>query len=72
MATSVATAGILYSSKAAALECAREKDGIVVNAVLVGDVPASDIAESVFFYATDGAAYMTGTDLPVDDGYLVE
>jgi NAD(P)-dependent dehydrogenase (short-subunit alcohol dehydrogenase family) len=69
-AVSVASTGIRYSAKAAALECAREQDGIVVNTVIAGDVPANDVAESVFFYATDGAEYMTGTDMPIDDGLI--
>ena len=83
----VASAGILLSSKSAALECAKTKDGIVVNTVLTGPVegapnlpypdgagpvtPAA-VAESVLFYATDGAAYMSGMDLPVDNGYLAQ
>ena len=78
------------SARAAALECAKAADGIVVNTVLAGPVvgdhgrcfPASavlpespmvspeDVAQAVLFYATDGAAYMTGTELPVDGGRL--
>ena len=88
-AASAAARGILMSSKSAALECARNRDGIVVNAVLAGRIegdpthwpdgrllPAahpvtpSDVADSVMFYLTDGAAYMTGSELPVDAGFL--
>lgn len=84
-ATCAASAGILFSSKSAALECAKAKDGIVVNTILVGQVdgepalpygsgasiidPAA-VADSVLFYATDGAVYMSGMELPVDDGLL--
>ena len=35
-----------------------------------GPISPDAIAESVLFYAADGAAYMTGMDLPVDDGFL--
>jgi len=33
-------------------------------------VTAEDVAEGVVFLATDGAAYMTGVEMPVDGGYL--
>ena len=87
VAACTASAGILFSSKSAALECAKAKDGIVVNTVLVGPVAGTpplpypetikaispqSVAESVLFYATDGAAYMSGMDLPVDDGLLAQ
>ena len=87
VAACAASAGILFSSKSAALECAKAKDGIVVNTVLVGPVAGTlplpypetikaispqSVAESVLFYATDGAAYMSGMDLPVDDGFLAQ
>ena len=78
------------SARAAALECAKAGDGIVVNTVLAGPVQGDDgrcfpptdllpdalpvtpqdVAAAVLFYATDGAAYMTGTELPVDRGML--
>ena len=85
VAACAASAGILFSSKSASLECAKEKDGIVVNAVLVGPVagepqlpypkdvsavPPQAVADAVLFYATDGAVYMSGMDLPVDGGFL--
>lgn len=85
VAACAASAGILFSSKSAALECAKAKDGIVVNAVLVGPVagepplpypdhvtavPPQAVADAVLFYATDGAVYMSGMDLPVDGGFL--
>lgn len=85
VAACTASAGILFSSKSAALECAKAKDGIVVNTVLVGPVagepplpypndlaavPPQSIADAVLFYATDGAVYMSGMDLPVDNGFL--
>lgn len=85
VAACAASAGILFSSKSAALECAKAKDGIVVNAVLVGPVagepvlpypknvtavPPQAAADAVLFFATDGAVYMSGMDLPVDDGFL--
>ncbi|NKB43066.1 MAG: SDR family oxidoreductase [Alphaproteobacteria bacterium] len=85
VAACTASAGILFSSKSASLECAKEKDGIVVNAVLVGPVagepqlpypkdvaavPPQAVADAVLFYATDGAVYMSGMDLPVDGGFL--
>lgn len=84
-AACAASAGILFSSKSAALECAKAKDGIVVNAILVGPVEgevllpygadvsliAPDaVADAVLFYATDGAVYMSGMDLPLDNGFL--
>ncbi len=87
VAACAASAGILFSSKLAALECAKAKDGIVVNTVLVGPVAGTpplpyplsikaispqSVAESVLFYATDGAAYMSGMDLPVDDWFLAQ
>lgn len=86
-AACTASAGILFSSKSAALECAKAKDGIVVNAVLVGPIEGEDplpygdgatviapddVADTVLFYATDGAVYMSGIDLPLDDGYLAQ
>ena len=91
-ATCAASSGIVMSSKAAALECAKNKDKIVVNTVLAGPVDgdngehyppvedclagslvsADDVAEAVLFYATDGAAYMTGTELPVEGGMLCQ
>ena len=84
------SAGVVMSARAAALECAKAADGIVVNTVLSGPVagddgrcfPAGltlpdaptvapeDVAAAVLFYATAGAAYMTGTELPVDGGRL--
>ena len=85
VATCTASAGILFSSKSASLECAKAKDGIVVNAVLAGPVagepplpypqdvaavPPQSVADAVLFYATDGAVYMSGMDLPVDGGFL--
>jgi NAD(P)-dependent dehydrogenase (short-subunit alcohol dehydrogenase family) len=88
-AACAAARGILMMSKSAALECAREKDGIIVSAVLAGridgdpahfpdgrvlptapTVSAEDVAAGVLFLATDGAAYMTGVELPVDGGFL--
>jgi len=77
-------AGSVMSARAAALECAKAGDGIVVNTVLCGavegcepghlpDAPRvqpEDVAAAVVFYATDGARYMTGTELPVDGGLL--
>ncbi|MDX2144943.1 MAG: SDR family oxidoreductase [Rhodospirillaceae bacterium] len=33
-------------------------------------VTPHDVAEGVLFLATDGAAYMTGVELPVDGGFL--
>lgn len=86
-AACAASAGILFSSKSAALECAKAKDGIVVNAILVGPVQgevllpygadvsliAPDaVADAVLFYATDGAVYMSGMDLPLDNGFLAQ
>ena len=85
VATCTASAGILFSAKSAALECAKAKDGIVINSVLVGDVdgqpilnygpdsqviPPDAVADAVLFFSTDGAVYMSGMDLPVDDGFL--
>lgn len=82
-----ASAGILFSSKSAALECAKAKDGIVVNTVLVGPVegetslpygadveviPPAAVADAVLFYSTDGAVYMSGMDLPLDGGFLAQ
>lgn len=87
VAACTASAGILFSSKSAALECAKAKDGIVVNAVLAGpvegepDLPYADgtskvspdaVADAVLFYAAEGAVYMSGMDLPVDDGLLAQ
>ncbi len=87
VACCAASAGLLFSSKSAALECAKAKDGIVVNAVLYGPldrnnslpypngtdlVSSDDVANAVLFYATDGAAYMSGMDLPVDNGLLAQ
>ena len=84
-----AARGILMASKSAALECARRRDSIVVNAVLAGRIEGdprhwpdgrlmpsaaavspTDVAAAVIFYASDGAAYMTGGELPVDAGFL--
>ena len=79
-----AAAGIVMSARAGALECAKAADGIVINTVLSAPVSAEDrgclpdvppvepedVAAAVVFYATDGAAYMTGTELPVDAGLL--
>ncbi len=82
------SAGVLMSARAAALECAKAGDGIVVNTVLTGPVAGDeehcfsaaanvpdavlvtpqDVAAAVLFYATHGAAYMTGTEIPVDGG----
>jgi NAD(P)-dependent dehydrogenase (short-subunit alcohol dehydrogenase family) len=87
VAACTASAGILFSSKSAALECAKEKDGIVVNVVLAGPVegdpelsyppgtpvvPPDAVADSVLFFATEGAIYMSGMDMPVDDGFLAQ
>jgi NAD(P)-dependent dehydrogenase (short-subunit alcohol dehydrogenase family) len=86
-AVCTAAAGILFSSKSAALECAKAKDGIVVNALLAGPVEGAgdvdygvpvdsvspqQIAAAAVFYATDGAAYMTGMDLPIDNGLVAQ
>lgn len=80
-----AEAGILMSSKAAALECAKAEDGIVVNTILAGPieedgtdrlqqgatpVQAADVAAAALFMVSDGASYMTGTELAVDAGWL--
>lgn len=80
-----AEAGILMSSKAAALECAKAEDGIVVNTLLAGPieedgadrlqqgntrVEAADVAAAALFLVSDGADYMTGTELAVDAGWL--
>lgn len=87
VAACTASAGILFSSKSAALECAKAKDGIVVNTILVGPVegestlpygdnvsviPPDAVADAVLFYATDGAVYMSGMDLPLDGGLLAQ
>ena len=89
-ASCAAAAGVVMAARAAALECAKHGDGIVVNTVLAapvaGDdgqsfpdansvpgatvVAPGDVAEAVLFLASDGAAYMTGTELPVDGGFL--
>lgn len=86
-AACTASAGILFSSKSASLECAKAKDGIVVNAILVGQLEGEgalpyggdatiiqphEVADSVLFYATDGAVYMSGMDLPLDGGLLAQ
>lgn len=86
-AVCTAAAGILFSSKSAALECAKAKDGIVVNALLAGPVDDADeldygvhvesvspdqIAEAALFFAAEGAVYMTGMDLPVDNGLVAQ
>jgi NAD(P)-dependent dehydrogenase (short-subunit alcohol dehydrogenase family) len=84
-----ASRGLLMSAKSAALECARARDGVVVNVVLAGRiegdsdhwpdgsllprapvVSVDEIAAAVRFMACEGAAYMTGADLPVDGGFL--
>lgn len=84
-----ASRGLLMSAKSAALECARARDGVVVNVVLAGRVEGDaehwpdgsllptapvvtvdEIAAAVRFMACEGAAYMTGADLPVDGGFL--
>jgi NAD(P)-dependent dehydrogenase (short-subunit alcohol dehydrogenase family) len=84
-----ASRGLLMSAKSAALECARARDGVLVNAVLAGRIegdpehwpdgsllPAApvvtveEVAAGVRFMAREGAAYMTGADLPVDGGFL--
>jgi NAD(P)-dependent dehydrogenase (short-subunit alcohol dehydrogenase family) len=80
-----AEAGILMSSKAAALECAKQQDNILVNTVLAGpieedgpqallrdnpSVGAADVAAAAVFLVSDGASYMTGTELAVDQGLL--
>jgi len=90
VANSIAARGVLMASKAAALECAKAKDGIVVNVILAGPVEgdggrtfpgtdtlpgaplvtADEVAAAVVFFTTDGAAYMTGMELPVDGGFL--
>ncbi len=86
-AVCTAAAGVLFSSKSAALECAKAKDGIVVNALLAGPVAGMDdldygvhvdaidpqqIAAAAVFYATEGAVYMTGMDLPIDNGLVAQ
>ncbi|MCS6947591.1 MAG: SDR family oxidoreductase [Steroidobacteraceae bacterium] len=84
-----AARGVLMASRSAALECARAKDRVIVNAVLAGridedplhwpdgallphapPVRADDVAAAALFLATDGAAYMTGVEWPVDGGWL--
>lgn len=80
-----AEAGLLMSAKAAALECAKRGDGILVNTVLAGPieedgpsdllpghavVSASNVADAALFLLSDGADYMTGTELAVDRGFL--
>jgi NAD(P)-dependent dehydrogenase (short-subunit alcohol dehydrogenase family) len=88
-AISAAARGVLMSAKSAALECARAKDDIAINTVLVGRidgdpthwpdktllphapvVTAMQVAEAVAFLTAEGAAYMTGVDVPVDGGFL--
>jgi len=86
-AACTASAGILFSAKSASLECAKAKDGIVVNAILVGQldgehalpygadatvIKPEEVADAVLFYATDGAVYMSGMDLPLDGGLLAQ
>jgi NAD(P)-dependent dehydrogenase (short-subunit alcohol dehydrogenase family) len=79
-------AGTVMLARAGALECAKAADGIVINTVLsapvngeergclstVPRVSPADVAAAVVFYATDGAAYMTGTELPVDRGFVCQ
>lgn len=84
-AQSAAEAGLLMSAKAAALECAKRGDGILVNTVLAGPieedgasnllpehaaVSASSVADAALFLLSDGADYMTGTEIAVDRGFL--
>lgn len=86
-AACTASAGILFAAKSASLECAKAKDGLVVNAILVGQldgenalpygadatvIKPAEVADAVLFYATDGAVYMSGMDLPVDGGLLAQ
>jgi NAD(P)-dependent dehydrogenase (short-subunit alcohol dehydrogenase family) len=88
-AVCAAARGLLMSTRSAALECARARDGLIVSAVLAGRIDGDarhwpdvgllpraplvtpdDVAAGVLFLATDGAAYMTGVELPVDGGLL--
>ena len=86
-ARSAAEAGILMSSKAAALECAKQQDNILVNTVLAGPIQedgpqgllrdsplvgAADVAAAAVFLASDGARYTTGTELAVDRAMLAQ
>ncbi len=54
------SAGVLMSARAAALECAKAGDGIVVNTVLSGPV----------FLMSDGAQHVTGAAIVVDGGRM--
>ena len=76
------------SSKAAALECAKNNDDITVNTVLVGPrskqedltqlLPGAGVvspdaaADAILYFLSPDAAYLTGTEMAVDGGFLCQ
>ena len=81
VARSTVSRGLVQMTRSAAVECAVKRDGVRVNAVLVGDilpgdhdrfapghVSPDDVAEAVAHLASDAAVYITGLIMPLDNG----
>ena len=81
VASCAVSRGLVQMTRSAAVECAEKRDGVRVNAVLVGDimpgehdsytpghVSPSDVGEAVAHLASDAAIYITGLLMPLDNG----
>ena len=81
VASCAVSRGLVQMTRSAAVECALKRDGVRVNAILVGDimpgdhdsyasghVSPEDVAEAVAHLSSDAAIYITGLIMPLDNG----
>lgn len=68
-ANTAAAAGVRIMSRAAALECGAQSDGIRINLIeLSATTPADEIAGAVVYFASPDSRFATGAELTLGEG----
>lgn len=56
-------------SRAAALECGNQSDGIRINLIEISDTtPADDLAGAVLYFASPDSRFATGSEITLGTG----